>query len=401
MNANPLTLFWEGFTIESYAQIAPHSLLIRLQPADSYTPCCSGCHQPTIAIHDTSLRRVRERDLFHYRVWLEVPVRRVRCLTCGPRIEQLRWLSGRQRLTTGMVNWVESLVRLMPVQHVATLLGLHWHTVKAIDHERLKREVIEPDRRRLRRLVMDEFALFKGHRYATVVIDADTQQVLWIGEGRSRAAVRPFFEWLGTQACAQIEAVAMDMNTAMDLEVQHHCPNARVVYDLFHVVAKFGREVVDRVRVDQANRLRHDKPARKVVKRSRWLLLRNRANLKTEQALELEELLQANQPLMTVYLLKDQLKELWYAPSEAEAKRRWQDWINLAISSGLAPVQQFARRLQAYVEGIIASAVYRMNSSVLEGMNNKIKVIKRMAYGYRDNEYFFLKIKAAFPGKVR
>lgn len=401
MNANPLTLFWEGFTIESYAQIAPHSLLIRLQPADSYTPCCSGCHQPTFAIHDTSLRRVRERDLFHYRVWLEVPVRRVRCLTCGPRIEQLRWLSGRQRLTAGMINWVESLVRLMPVQHVSQLLGLHWHTIKSIDHQRLKREVIEPDRRRLRRLVMDEFALFKGHRYATVVIDADTQQVLWIGEGRSRAAVRPFFEWLGTEACARIEAVAMDMNTAMDLEVQHHCPDARVIYDLFHVVAKFGREVIDRVRVDQANRLRHDKPARKVVKRSRWLLLRNRANLKREQALELEELLQANQPLMIVYLLKDQLKELWYAPSEAEAKRRWQDWMNLAISSGLAPLQQFARRLKGYVEGIIASAVFRMNSSVLEGMNNKIKVIKRMAYGYRDNEYFFLKIKAAFPGKVR
>lgn len=401
MNANPLALFWEGFTIESYAQIAPQSLLIRLQPADGYTPCCSGCKQPTLAIHDTNLRRVRERDLFHYRVWLEVPVRRVRCATCGPRLEQLRWLPGRQRLTAGMINWIESLVRLMPVQHVSQLLGLHWHTVKAIDHQRLKREVAEPDRRQLRRLIMDEFALFKGHRYATVVIDADTQQVLWIGEGRSRAAVRPFFEWLGTQACAQIEAVAMDMNTAMDLEVQHHCPKARVIYDLFHVVAKFGREVIDRVRVDQANRLRHDKPARKVVKRSRWLLLRNRANLKKEQALQLEELLQANQPLMTVYLLKDQLKELWYAPSEAEAKRRWRDWLNLAISSGLAPVQQFARRLKGYVEGIIASAIYRMNSSVLEGMNNKIKVIKRMAYGYRDNEYFFLKIKAAFPGKAR
>lgn len=401
MNANPLALFWEGFTIESYAQIAPQSLLIRLQPADGYTPCCSGCKQPTLAIHDTNLRRVRERDLFHYRVWLEVPVRRVRCATCGPRLEQLRWLPGRQRLTAGMINWIESLVRLMPVQHVSQLLGLHWHTVKAIDHQRLKREVAEPDRRQLRRLIMDEFALFKGHRYATVVIDADTQQVLWIGEGRSRAAVRPFFEWLGTQACAQIEAVAMDMNTAMDLEVQHHCPKARVIYDLFHVVAKFGREVIDRVRVDQANRLRHDKPARKVVKRSRWLLLRNRANLKKEQALQLEELLQANQPLMTVYLLKDQLKELWYAPSEAEAKRRWADWLNLAISSGLAPVQQFARRLKGYVEGIIASAIYRMNSSVLEGMNNKIKVIKRMAYGYRDNEYFFLKIKAAFPGKAR
>ena len=109
----------------------------------------------------------------------------------------------------------------------------------------------------------------------------------------------------------------------------------------------------------------------------------------------------ANQPLMTVYVLKDQLKELWYAPSEDEARQRWQDWLNLAMSSGLAPVQQFARRLKGYVEGIIASAVYRMNTSVLEGMNNKIKVIKRMAYGYRDNDYFFLKIKAAFPGKAR
>ena len=401
MHANPLALFWEGFTIDSYAQIAPQSLLIRLHPADDYQPCCSGCHQHCLAIHDTTIRRVRERALFQYRVWLEVPVRRVRCATCGPKLEEIRWLAGRQRLTAGMVNWVESLVRLMPVQHVAQLLGLHWHTVKAIDQHRLAREVIEPDRSQIHRLIMDEFALFKGHRYATVVINADTQQVLWVGEGNSRQAIRPFFEWLGPEACAQVEAVAMDMNTAMDLEVQHHCVQARVVYDLFHVVAKFGREVIDRVRVDQANQLRHDRPARKVVKRSRWLLLRNRGNLKAEQAVKLEELLQANQPLMTVYLLKDQLKELWYAPSEAEARRRWNEWLELAMSSGLAPVQQFARRLKGYVEGIVASATYRLNTSVLEGMNNKIKVIKRMAYGYRDNGYFFLKIKAAFPGKAR
>lgn len=401
MNANLLDLFWEGFVLESYIQIDAQSLLLRLQPSADHLPRCSGCNQPTLAIHDTSVRRVRERDLFHHRVWLDVPVRRVRCASCGPRLEQIRWLPGRQRLTAGMIHWIESLVRLMPVQHVATLLGLHWHTVKAVDHRRLKREVTEPDKCRIRRLIMDEFALFKGHRYATVVIDADTQQVLWVGEGRSRAAVRPFFEWLGPEACTRIEAVAMDMNTALDLEVQHHCPSARVVYDLFHVVAKFGREVIDRVRVDRANQLRHDKPARKVVKRSRWLLLRSRTNLKEDQALKLDELLQANQPLMTAYVLKEQLKELWYAPSEAEARQRWQDWLKLAMSSGLAPVQQFARRLKSYIDGIIASAVYRMNTSVLEGMNNKIKVIKRMAYGYRDNDYFFLKIKAAFPGKAR
>jgi transposase len=108
--------------------------------------------------------------------------------------------------------------------------------------------------------------------------------MLWIGEGRSRAAARTFFEELGPEGCARIEAVAMDMAmdmiTAFDLEVRQHCPNARAVYDLFHVVAKHVREVIDRARVDEANRLRHNKPARKVMKQARWLLLRNPENLK-------------------------------------------------------------------------------------------------------------------------
>ena len=401
MDASLLTLFWEGFELDSYELLGTHSLLIRLKPDPSRLPCCSGCGQSTFRLHDTSCRRVRERDLLQYRVWLEVPVRRVRCPACGPRREQIDWLAGRQPLTRAMVGWVETLVRLLPIKHVADLVGLHWHTVKAIDLGRLHRDIAAPDLSRVRRLIMDEFALYKGHRYATVAICADTQQVLWIGEGRSREAVRPFFEWMGKQACARIEAVAMDMNTAMDLEVQAHCPNARVVYDLFHVVAKCGREVVDRVRVDQANRLKADPAGRRAIKRSRWLLLRNRQNLDKPQTLKLDELLAANTPLMTAYLLKTQLKELWYAPSEHEARRRWNEWFRLAQESGLQPLQAFARRLKAYVEGIVSSARFRLNTSVLEGMNNRIKVIKRMAYGYRDNTYFFLKIKAAFPGKVR
>ncbi len=284
---------------------------------------------------------------------------------------------------------------------MAELVGLHWHTVKAIDHRRLRRETAPADLTRVRHLIMDEFALHKGHHYATVAICADTQQVLWIGEGRSRTAVRPFFEWLGRDTCHQIEAVAMDVNMAMDLEAKQHCPNARIVYDLFHVVAKFGREVIDRVRVDQANRLHEDRAGRRVIKRSRWLLLRNRANLAPEQTVKLDELLAANEPLTTVYLLKSQLKELWYAPSEAEARRRWKEWFGMAILSGLKPLMAFAKRLRPYLEGIVASALYRLNTSVLEGMNNRIKVIKRMAYGYRDTTYFFLKIKAAFPGRMR
>src|SRR5574343_106664 len=127
------------------------------------------------------------------------------------------------------------------------------------------------------------------------------------------------------------------------------CPKAEVVYDLFHVVARFGREVVDRVRIDQANTLHQQPAARKVIKRSRWLLLRNRDNLQDEQAIKLDELLAANAPLATVYLLKTELKELWFAPSVREGARRWRRWYRLAIESLLPAAIQFAKRLRKYL----------------------------------------------------
>ncbi|GAB4295002.1 MAG: hypothetical protein Kow0096_11530 [Thiohalomonadaceae bacterium] len=119
----------------------------------------------------------------------------------------------------------------------------------------------------MRRLVTDAFALHKGHRYATVVMDAATMRVLWVGEGRNREANRPFFALLGEAGCRRFETVAMAMNTAFDLTVRQHCPQAEVVYDLFHVVARCGREVIDRVRVKQANALRNQPAARQVIKR--------------------------------------------------------------------------------------------------------------------------------------
>ncbi len=399
-SASVWNLFWKGFAPASHELLDEQTLLIRLRHDEQHSTVCGRCGRPCFLVHDVNWRRVRESPIMQYSVELEVPVRRLRCSRCGPSRERIDWLPGRSRITQTLRHWVENLVRMLPISHVAKLLGLNWHTVKRIDMERLKRDLSEPDRSRLRRLMMDEFALHKGHRYATVVACADTQQVVWIGEGRSREAIRPFFEWLG-DAREQIEAVAMDMNSAFDLEVKEQCDNAVVVYDLFHVVAKYGREVVDRVRVDQANQLRDDKAARKVIKNSRWLLLRNTDNLKPEQAVKLEELLAANASLATVYVLKDQLKTLWFARDEARARNAWQEWADMALSSGIDALERFARRLEPYVEGIVSSAQHRLNTSVLEGMNNRIKVIKRMAYGYRDTAYFFLKIRAAFPGKVR
>lgn len=400
MHPIDLAAFWPGYEVVACRQATHDSLLIELEPQVGALPKCGRCHQDCPLIHERRIRQVRDRDLLDQRVLLQLPVRRVDCLDCGRVTERIDWLEPASRVTQRLRLWLEGLLQLLPISHVSRLTGLHWHTLKRLDKRRLEAAVGVFDPGDVRRLVMDEFALHKGHRYATVIMDAERTRVLWVGHGNSREAIRPFFELLG-EHCQQIEAVAMDMNTAFDLEVNQHCPQAEVVYDLFHVVARYGREVIDRIRVDQANRLREDKPARKVVKQSRWLLLRNRENLKDGQAVQLQELLAANQPLATVYVLKDALKEIWYAPSVRDGWRRWRTWLRHARDSGLTPLQRFARNLSKYARGILASARFHLHTSVLEGVNNRIKVIKRMAYGFRDSAYFFLKIKAAFPGKVR
>ncbi|MGY0144664.1 helix-turn-helix domain-containing protein [Edwardsiella tarda] len=140
----------------------------------------------------------------------DVPVRRLHCPLCDITTEKIDRLPARQRYTTVLATWVESLVRLLSVKHVAGLTGLHWHIVKNIDCQHMQREIREPHRHTLRRLMIDEFALFKGHRYAAMIADANTLQVLW---------VEP-------EGCTAIESMAMDMNTVFNQEVREHCPQA-------------------------------------------------------------------------------------------------------------------------------------------------------------------------------
>lgn len=373
-------------------------LLLDLAPDPRSWHRCSGCGDVVAAIHDRTIRRIRDLPMFDDPVELYVSRLRLACPRCGPRLEHLDWLEPHSRVTRRLAQSVARFCTVASVRHAARWHGLDWKTAKAIDLRELERTLGPPDLDGVRLLAMDEFAIQKGHRYATVVVDPERKRVLWIGRGRSRAEVRPFFELLGPARCAQIKAVAMDMNTAYDLEVRTHCPNAEVVYDLFHVVAKYGRDVIDRVRVDEANRLRADKPARRVVKTSRWLLLRNRENVPADKAVQLDELLSANRALMTAYVLKDDLKQLWRYRSEAWARKAWRSWKRRAMRSGLQPLRHFARCLEPYLPGILAHCRWPLGTNLVEGINNKIKVIKRMAYGFRDDTYFFLKIRAAFPG---
>ncbi len=375
---------------------------IELHPRRGRRLICDACGGEAASVHETAERWVRDLPIFDAQTHLCVRRCRVWCVGCGgPKLERLDWLERYARVTHRLAESVARLCRVLPIKHVGAFFALGWDTVKAIDRAYLQRTLGPIDLAGVTQLAIDEFAIQKGHRYATVIIEPHCRRVLWVGRGRKREDVRPFFDLLGEAGCAAIEAVAMDMSAAYEREVRSRCPNAEVVFDLFHVVAKFGREVVDRVRVDEANRLRDDKPARKVIKGSRWLLLRNRENIKRkEDRVKLDELLRANRRLMTVYILKDDLKHLWDYTYRGAALRFWKQWYSRAIRSRIDPLKRFARSLKEYLPGILAHCRYPLHTSVLEGINNKIKVLKRMAYGFRDDDYFFLKIRQAFPGNT-
>ena len=411
---------WEGFEVASVAfedDPKPDVLgqpagriVITLRAIDGSPKRCSRCGTVVEEIHDVTERRVRDLPLMERDMWLILPRARLQCPKCGPTVEAVPWLDRYQRMTTRLAEKIARLAQVLPIKHVAEYFGVSWETVKQIDQRALERRLGPPDFTDVRYLAIDEFAIQRGHRYATVIVEPTTKRVLWVSRGRDRAALASFFAALGPAGCARIEAVVMDMWRPYRTEVHAHCPQAAIVYDLFHVVAKYGHEVIDRVRVDETNRLaRAQGPAdhrtrakRRVIKGTRWLLLRNRETIaSTADRVRLEELLAANRALFRVYVLKDDLKQLWQFVDPDAARQFWHHWYRRAVASRLAPLKAFARMLATHIDGILSHCRYPLHTSLLEGINNKIKVLKRMAYGYRDEAYFFLKIRAAFPGIPR
>lgn len=396
---------WEGYRITAVCRRpargsrGPLCLWLTLEPQPGAVRRCSGCGELTTQIHEVRERVVRDLPVFECQTWLRVGRVRVCCPHCGPKLEMLSWLGRYERVTRRLAESVGRLCKVMTIKHVAEYYGLGWDTVKAIDKAYLEDHLGPIDLSGVEVIGMDEIAIQKGHRYATVVVETPRKRVLWVGRGRGRADVRPFFELLGEEGCQRLKAVVIDTMASYRLEVEAHCPGAQIVYDLYHMVARYGKEVIDRVRVDQANQLRHDKKARRIIKGSRWLLLRNPRNVtRPEDQVRLRELLAANRSLMTVYVLKEDLKQLWRYRYPGAARRFFHQWYRRAIYSRIEPLKRFARLLKQHLDGILAHCRWPLHTSLLEGINNRIKVIKRMAYGFRDDNYFFLKIRAAFPG---
>jgi transposase len=286
----------------------------------------------------------------------------------------------------------------MTIQDVAKHLGLSWDTVKDIQKRDLQARFSRPPLKNMRLLAIDEIAIFKGHRYLTVVMDLESGCVVFVGDGKGADALLPFWARLA-RSRAKITAVAIDMSHAYIEAVTTHLPAATIVFDHFHVVKAFNDKLSDLRR--DLFREATEKLHKQILKGTRWLLLKNPDNLddSRNERQRLHDALAINQPLATAYYLKEELRLIWSKPTIEAAKKALESWVRKAEASGIRMLKSFARTLETHRNGILAYYHHRISTGPLEGMNNKIKTMKRQAYGFRDIPFFKLKIMAIHEAK--
>jgi transposase len=283
------------------------------------------------------------------------------------------------------------LLEFMTVQDVSEHLRMSWHTIKQIDKDYLRKHFSKPRLKDVEYIGIDEFAYQKGHKYNTIVVDLISGDVLYVGEGRSAQTLEPFWKRLHSSG-AKAKAVAMDMWPAYIDAVTSNLKGVRIVYDHFHIVKNMNSSL-DKIRRDLC-RDEQDLNKRQVIKGKRWLLLKNAENLDKEKShhQQLEEALKVNKPLAACYYLKEELRQLWSCSTVKAASDFITEWVKKAHATTVTEMKKFANSLLAHKSGILNYFLHPISTGKVEGINNKIKVLKRKAYGFRDMEYFHLKI---------
>ena len=353
---------------------------------------CSACGSAEVWDQGGVEREFHAVPIGSKPVVLKLKVPRVMCFNCGKvRQVKLGFADPKKRYTRAFERYVLDLSRLMTIQDVAKHLQVGWDLVKDIVAHSLLRRFGKPNLHKLKKIAIDEIAIGKGHRYLTVVLDLVSGAVVFVGDGKGVDSLKPLWPRL-RRARAKIVAVATDMSKAYIRAVRDNLSKAVHVFDHFHVIKLFN-EKLTAFRRELYRQLSSDAD-RKILKGTRWLLLKNPENLDPErnERERLDEALELNLPLATVYYLKEDLRQIWLQANVRAARKILRDWVARARASGIRMLKQFAATLEEYQEGILAYYKYPISTGPLEGTNNKIKTMKRQAYGFRDHEFFKLKI---------
>ena len=395
----------------------------RRNTAEEACPYCGGhvhiCGSCSMRLRDMPIHPGTRQDI-------EIAYHRYRCQSCERTFsEEIPFKHSETRITERAASWISAFLRFnIPISTVQKITGVHWDTIKRI-HKDLMDEATASRQKELREegykpkhLAVDEFAIHKGHRYATCVMDLDTGDVLWVGKGRTKADFSIFFQEMDMDYLSEVEAVAMDMNASYNALVNEHMPWAEIVYDRYHMQAQFGKDVLGAVRLEEARKhnalakqlkedgcpkaaIKEEKKLYSEVKRARWILLAGEDSLSDKDASALEKILDDHADLALCHAMKEEMARLFDLRDEDEARKGWTLWFEGAKASGIPALVRFAERKEKRLDGLIAHASHPISTGKLEGFNNRIKVAKRIAYGYRDEDYFFSLIQFISIPSVR
>ena len=306
--------------------------------------------------------------------------------------ERLDFLADNPRYTKRFAYYVGKRCRASTIRDIAEELGLAWHTVKELEMQYMREQLRRAGTPGPKVIGIDEVSIRKRHTYRIVVSDLVRMRPIWFGgEDRSEASMDSFFEWLGPRKTAGIRLAVMDMWRAFRNSTERHAPQAHVLFDKFHVLRHLGT-ALDTVRKSEYARL--SGKDRRFIKGQKYTLLAHRENLTLEGRKSLKLLLAANKRLNTAYLLKESFGQLWSYQREAWARRFFENWRASLKWQRLKPFEKFAEMIERHWDGIAAycEPENKVALGFVEGLNNKIRVIQRRAYGLRDEEYLRLKV---------
>jgi transposase len=360
---------------------------------------CSVCKGTRLTLRGTTTRRFRTVPVGSKKVYVDLEVQRVNCKRCRHiRQVNLGFADPRFSYTRAFERYALELSRHMTILDVARHLSVSWDTIKDIEKRYLKKKFSHPRLRDVSSIAIDEIAVTKGHWYLTVVLDLESGAVIFVGDGKGSDALEPFWKRLNRSG-ADVKAIAIDMSPAYISAVMDHLPEATIVFDHFHVIKLYNDKLSDLRR--DLYREAKDGLKKDVLKGTRWLLLKNPDNLdvKKKEGERLQEALKLNEPLYTAYYLREELKQIWLQRTKKEAQRLLTEWVLKAGSTNIPMLKTVAKTLSAHRSGILAYYDFPISTGPLEGTNNKIKTMKRQAYGFRDMEFFKLKIMALHEAK--
>jgi len=343
--------------------------------------------------YDRRLRRVRDLSSAGFRIVLELEVRRVACRTCGSvKRERLDFLADNPRFTKRFAFYVGRRCRQASIRDVAKELKLDWDTVKILEMQYMRAQIERAGTPGPRAIGVDEIAVRKGHNYRIVVSDLVRKRPIWFGgDDRSEASMAQFYAWLGREKSSKITLIVMDMWKPFRNVARDKAPQAAILFDKFHIMRHLG-EALDKVRKAEYTRLRGND--RRFIKGQKYTLLSHHDNLTLDGKRSLALLLAANKRLNTAYVLKEAFGQLWDYRREGWARRFFDNWRASLKWQRLKPYERFADMIDRHWDGIAAycKPENKVSLGFVEGLNNKIRVLQRRAYGLKDEEYLRLKV---------